>query len=957
MLAAALVTVLILLLPGAVLGILAGLRPWTALATSAPIVLGLAGFTAWGAAAMNVPYSWQPLLAVWLIACAVAFIVRMLLPTVATPERREAFGTIRSYSRIPRSSSALTAAFAFATSVVGSLRFLFLLNDAPGGGAGHIREAWDMQWHTNFLRFIEETGMASSLAAGELSNQETHAAHFYPSAWHAVAALLPGDVFVQANVFAFLAPMVIFPAGVAALARTVSGPRWAAVAGPVAAVLTLASSEVWIALLRTSSMPYLLAVAALPAALTLVLRGYTFPALIALAGLMYTHPAAAVSAALVALLWLLTQPSLDALLRLVAMGIFSALLVLPILQGAADEGESVAEFYGQIDITRAESIWRTFNGMASHTENADFPVYILILTLFGAGVLLIRRHPWTPWPVLLMLLLGVVSDSAQLRWAQPWGGYLKVLGTVYYDMPYRIQAVIGVLRIVCQSIAIAFIVWAGVQLVQKIRSSSKSEAKHSLHDAHQFADEGSVGERGVGKRAVATQMVLVGVLAAALLVPASWTNSSLMRSVVHTGDHRKTHMRPEVLQALDWLAQQPKARDGLIVNNNGEGTGWMYAYNGLPALFRHFSWSDKSATTTHNLIGNVDLLTSKNDGAAVDANRFDAAAASLRAHYVFVSPPSEGTDQAMALSQRSWAWWAPGLTPVYQDGAVTIFAVNRHFSAAELNKLKSTSPKRPTDPNPLWTPPRQPIIGPAGEANPLAGARVDFGMNDEAIRELNEQVENSHQLVPNAEGKLNASQKQALAAIEHQVRTKLENSGAILVDTDDGTIDEDIASKTTGVGNQYPQAGDGSTRDIADEGDYSSAAESGTQARIVAGFSATGPVTRHFGVSALIDSKLPSERNASQWQLAAGLRDALVFRGFGVHSTYGQPEDANGKFREGLSPDVDANHTGIAPTAALTFGSLDNKKLLADIVKPQIQEAIANAIVDGIASMLRQHSR
>lgn len=926
MLAAVLVTVLIMLVPGTVIGVLSGLRPWTALATSGPIVLGIAGFTAWGTASLGIPYSWQPLLTVWLIACAIALVVRILLPAVSCANRRKAFSEIRSYSAVPSSSSTLTAVFAIAATVVSSVRTLILLNDAPGG-AGHIREAWDMQWHTNFLKFIAETGNASSLAAGELSNQETHAEHFYPSAWHAVASLVPGDVFLQANIFSFIAPMVIFPAGMAALTRTVAGPRWAAVAGPVSAVLTLAVPEIWIALLKTSSIPYLLAVAALPAAATLVLRGYTWPAVIALAGLLYTHPAAAVSAALIALLWFLTQPSVDALWRLTLMAVLSSALVFPLLQGVVGESGDVAGFYGQIDVTRSESIWRTFLGISSHTEQADFPVYFMVIAVVGALVLLFRIHPWTPWPVFLMLILGVVADSAQLRWAQPWGGILKVLGTVYYDMPYRIQAVIGILRILCESIAVAFVVSALLWVIRKLRAKNgdkKEDAKPTTvpHDesgtvvmrqSQLFTPESQKVEHNAEEPVTvsAAQLVAVGVLATLILIPASWMNNAQTRAVIPTSDSQSLHMRPAVREALDWLAEQPRAYDGLIVNNYGEGTGWMYAYNGLPSLFRHFSWEDKTATATTNLVTNVDLLTASNPENPQTPNLYDRAAASLRANYVFVSPPTLTTDSTMALSQRSWAWWSPGLTPVYQDGNIAIFAVNRHFSEAELRKIKASSPHTPTSPNPLWTPPRQPIIGIPNETNPLNGARVSFSTSGADIGAINSMLDRTHRLV-GADSARDATEIQsALHTIEKKVQQKLSAKGAIVDD-----------------------------------------AES-SQANIVAGFSASESATDTFAVSALIDSSKPSEENSSTWQLAAGLRDALVFRGLGIHSNYGAPANED-KYREGLSPDINAQHEGLAPTVALSMGSPDNAKLLADLKRPQIQEAIANAIVDAFSSILRQ---
>jgi len=52
-----------------------------------------------------------------------------------------------------------------------------------------VPSTWDSVWHANTIRFILDTGQASPTHMGELRNVETHDALYYPSTFHALAAL------------------------------------------------------------------------------------------------------------------------------------------------------------------------------------------------------------------------------------------------------------------------------------------------------------------------------------------------------------------------------------------------------------------------------------------------------------------------------------------------------------------------------------------------------------------------------------------------------------------------------------------------------------------------------------------------------------------------------------------------------------------------------------------------
>src|SRR5271163_2554152 len=52
-----------------------------------------------------------------------------------------------------------------------------------------IPSTWDALWHANTVRFILDTGQASSTHMGELRNVETHQPLYYPSVFHALTAV------------------------------------------------------------------------------------------------------------------------------------------------------------------------------------------------------------------------------------------------------------------------------------------------------------------------------------------------------------------------------------------------------------------------------------------------------------------------------------------------------------------------------------------------------------------------------------------------------------------------------------------------------------------------------------------------------------------------------------------------------------------------------------------------
>src|SRR5690606_17111957 len=123
--------------------------------------------------------------------------------------------------------------------------------------------------HMNAVRFILETSDASSLHGNAVIGGDS----FYPSAWHAgislVATMAGASIPVAANISTLVIGALVWPLGIAWLARTVTGSR--AVAS-YAAVLSSALQTFPLLMFQWGVLfPNALATALVPAAVSVVI--------------------------------------------------------------------------------------------------------------------------------------------------------------------------------------------------------------------------------------------------------------------------------------------------------------------------------------------------------------------------------------------------------------------------------------------------------------------------------------------------------------------------------------------------------------------------------------------------------------------------------------------------------------------------------------------------------------
>jgi len=128
-----------------------------------------------------------------------------------------------------------------------------------------IPSTWDAVWHANTVRFILDTGQASSTHMGELRNVETHHPLYYPSVFHALTAVfcqLTGAAPTTGyTVSAVAASVWLFPSSAAMLTWHLLRPRTPHAAGAAATAAALSASFTSVPYVEfgTAAMPNLAA--------------------------------------------------------------------------------------------------------------------------------------------------------------------------------------------------------------------------------------------------------------------------------------------------------------------------------------------------------------------------------------------------------------------------------------------------------------------------------------------------------------------------------------------------------------------------------------------------------------------------------------------------------------------------------------------------------------------------
>lgn len=578
-----LAAVIWLVLPGALALWILGVRGLLLYAGSGPVSIAFLAALAIGYG--NFGIAWTPWTAAAAVAMAAAVlaIIRLVLrgrwPWRARLDARPAWRW------------SVFVACGFAVVAIGApLLFAFGTPDA-------ISQTFDSGFHLNAVRFVLDTGNASTLAIAGV----TGSGAIYPAAWHDLTSLVAmapgsGSIPAAANAVDLAVATIVWSSGVLVLARVIAPHRVAAIW--IAAVVS--ASLPWFPLLPLTFgvlFPYFLALAMLPLGLALVVSVVGRGDALTTPTLMRVLLLAAVCAAM-----LLSQPSV--VLGLVAASLpVVATALIWVFRATSKTWHRVAIIAGALAVLAVFAIaWRQLGAIgytspwdaeASSVRGAfevvtytfeSGPPAIGLALLVAIGVVVSAIKPGRRWIAgmwfigALLYFASVVLPASDLR--------NVLLGVFYKDIP-RLASFYAVLSIPAALLG-GLAVWSWLSRLLARRPAGRGFA--------------------AAVTAVVALVAYSGMQAPAMISAietARMTYALTDRSPILSTDER----------ALIERLPQATGGDGLIAGNPWTGTNFAYALVGQPVLNPHFNTVPLDART---------IVNSGLDDAAQDAEVCDA---------------------------------------------------------------------------------------------------------------------------------------------------------------------------------------------------------------------------------------------------------------------------------------------------------------------------------------------
>lgn len=679
----------VFILPGLVFSWVAGAKLPAAAAASLPATFGIIGLGSWMYGAMGIRFGWP------------AFIVFFILMLCAAGwwrygfARRAKRGGADTWLRALwpgdwRRGSIADPAWVLpgAGVVVGAwmliAKQLELQSKVPGQ-LQNIVQGWDIQWHVNAVRFIMEEGIASPTRMGELQSPETHIDLFYPSAFHAATALFANagglEPVEAVNVASIVLPSLAVPAGAAGLAWAMVRGRGmvAQIAAGLAGIAVYASPVlVWIPDF-VGMRPYIVAVSLSGLVIALFMqvprcRALAFPTLFAFLGMMQVHPSAVLVVVLAVLLYWLTyllwRPDRSRVsdvlwLSIPALGATAAFL--PQLIAGRTQAEEVNAWNAQENVTLAEAWEKAFTMQTRHVTEffPDFdPVVLLWLAGFGAlAMVLWRGQIWAP--VFYGIMVATTAHALH-PFDGMWEPLLTLLGAPHYNSAHRIVTVVALTVVAAAAVGVAVI----VRVIALAPVAARS---------------------GTRPWVWATSIISVVLAVVAGWGIGAWASATAVdgATVAFTSSRMDDRMvDDDQLEAYAWLASRPEAKEGLVMGESTDGYSWAYGIYGVPTVSRHYLWpSGGLGTKSAILADHSGQLGAGERDRPHKTTPVDEAAEDLGVRFIVSS------GNTFWAGPRNWQvhkalWTTPGVTPVYQRGQVTVFAVNEQFTAKELEELQ-----------------------------------------------------------------------------------------------------------------------------------------------------------------------------------------------------------------------------------------------------------------------------
>ncbi|OBH71749.1 hypothetical protein A5682_00920 [Mycobacterium mantenii] len=639
-----LIALFLLIAPGAIIARISQLSWPVAVAVGPALTYGVVALAIIPFGAIGIPWNGWTALAALVVVCLLMTGLQLLL---ARYRDRDAEG--RAVGRWP----AITVG---AGVLLGALLIMWA---AYRGLAAHwqtIPSTWDAVWHANEVRFILDTGQASSTHMGELRNVETHKTLYYPSVFHALIAVfcqLTGAAPTTGYTLSSVAASVwLFPTSAAMFTWHLLRPRttqWCcAGAAATAAALSASFTALPYVEFGVAAMPNLAAYGvAVPAFVlittTLRHRDRIPAAVLAWVGVMSVHITGGVIVLLFLLAWWLMaalwQPvrgRLADFLALACVAVITGLILLPQFISVQGQEDIIA---GHSFLTHLSKKRGVFDAVFQHSRHLnDFPVqYGLIAVTAIGGVIFLVKKIW--WPLAMWLLLVVVDIDAGNPLGGPIGAVAGMFGEFFYKDPRRISAAITLLLEPMAGVALFAIVLAAVAGAKRVTSRFRPLATPVW--------------------IAATAVLLV---AATVLTGRHY----FYRHLVLFGDKYDSVMVDQRdLMAMAYLAKLPGAHDTLIGNSNVDGTAWMYAVADLHPLWTHYDFPQQTGPGYYRYIFWTSARKGDSDPRVLEAIK------ALNIRYIYTSTPTVrgfAVPEGLVSLDKSKSW-----ALIYDNGGARIY--------------------------------------------------------------------------------------------------------------------------------------------------------------------------------------------------------------------------------------------------------------------------------------------
>ncbi|WP_285248823.1 DUF6541 family protein [Pseudarthrobacter sp. efr-133-R2A-89] len=485
----AIACLLLLFVPGTLLLLALGLRNPAFLAVAPVLTVSVVSATAIVAPYFGIAWSILPVAAATVLLAAVLFAIRRIpaLRHPVLPWRTALAGS----PRMP-----VLAGVGF---VIGALSIAIQLL-AAFGRPDNISQTFDNVFHLNAIRYVLDTGNASSMTLTAMTNGD-NPPYFYPAAWHGLASLLiqlTGSPLPAAvNVLNLCIAAGVWTLGCMLLVRSLVGPNAYAVAA--AGVLAAGFGSFPILLLDFGVLyPNFLSVSMLPAALACVsiffgnrqflnvgpaARFLLAP--MAALGVAIAHPNGVMSLFALSVPVLLAAWAFFAIDRrragqpvrltlaaglglLVTFGIMAVLwkIIRP---------PAVAAFWPPIQ-TQGQALGEVLTNSAMQR-----PIAWAVSALAIVGLAIVFRRRATAWFagsfIIVALLFVVVS-------AGPAGRYRDLLTGVWYNDSYRLAALLPVVGVPLAALGAAWLIERMQEQTIRFRATAGAAATPAfLHTA------------------------------------------------------------------------------------------------------------------------------------------------------------------------------------------------------------------------------------------------------------------------------------------------------------------------------------------------------------------------------------------------------------------------------------------------------------------------------------------